>query len=424
MTKQNLAYKKANMSTEAQRLLEKWQPLLESQDFEKIPDDYTSYATAVLLDNQDRHLTEAASVDTTGLASYDPIVMNVVRQAVPSMIAFDLCGVQPMRTPTGYLFSMIPTYGNSAGARAGFNEADSAYAGNQAGVQTGTNPYDVANFATFTVGGPMDTATAESAAEWAKMGLKLEKQSVAVKTYQLQARVSIEMQQDLKSLHGIDANSEMTNVLSNELSAEIDRNIVRTMYKTSVAGAQWTTTPGVIDVAADFVATADYPSLALSLIDAIEREANAIAVTTRQGKGTFVVVTPRIASIIAIGVQSAFSSEVRAATSFRYHDATRVAYLGTLPSGLNVYIDPFVNEANGAGFTVGFKDPNTTLSAGYFFLPYVPMQLYRGTDSNNYQSTIGVKTRFAQRASVWVDDAVEGTANSNPYFRRVTVTGL
>lgn len=405
----------------AVKLVEKWQALIESKDYPNVSGDYNKYVMATMLENQARALKES-NVSSPSMAGYDTILMGVARRAFPTLVAPELAAIQPMTAPNGFLFSIVPTYGDHTGPTALFDEAKVGYAGQA--ESAGSNPYDTANFATYTTGTPSTTAQAEAATSFAQMGFKMARKGVVAKALQIASSVSLEVAEDMRSLHNIDANAEMVTILANELAQETDRHVVRTMYKTALVGAQWTTVPGTIDATVDLMATATYESLALSLIDAIDREANKVATDTRIGKGNFVIVTPRIATIIGIGVLSAFSNELRADTSFRFNDSTRVHFLGTLPSGVAVYVDSFIDDTTNAGFTVGFRARDNNLNAGLIFMPYVPATSYQAINPTDFTPSYGIRSRFGLAASAWVPEASDGQANSNPFFRRVTVTNL
>lgn len=406
-------------------LLEKWNRILELDGFPKITDNYRRRTTAILLENQYNaireensklaSLTEAAPANVTGdFQKFDPILIKLVRRVAPNLIAHDVCGVQPMTMPTGLIFALRTRYADqsplSNATEALFNEADTDYSG------TGTHQTDV--LGTFGTG--MDVATGEGVAP-AKMGLTIEKVSVTAKTRALQAEYSMELAQDLKSVQNLDAETEFVNILQLEIMAEINREIIRTIYKIAEAGAQvGTTTPGTFDVDVDSDGRWSVEKFK-GLVYQIEREANAIAKRTRMGKGNFVVVSSDIASALNWSGKLDYAPAMK--TDLEVDD-TGNTFAGVLNNRIKVYIDPYFNSASAEDImVVGYKG-KVPYDAGLFYCPYVPLTLVRAIDPSNFQPKLMFKTRYGMVANPLNGDGNTLGANSNRYYRRVLVKNI
>jgi len=425
------------MSTR-QQLVEKWSPILNHESAPKIRDNYRKEVTAVLLENQEKEMAaqrealfEAAPAnavgsygDTNGFAKFDPVLISLVRRAMPQMIAYDVCGVQPMTQPTGLIFAMKSRYATQSGTEALFNEADSSYSG----TGTQTTPYDFGG--SETNGSGLATADGERLGQggtgdgsFGAMAFSIEKTSVTAKTRALKAEYTIELAQDLKSVHGLDAEGELSNILSTEILAEINREVLRTIYTTAKAGAQvGTTTAGTFDLDTDSNGRWSVEKFK-GLLFQIERDANAIAQQTRRGKGNFIICSSDVASALAMAGVLDYAPAL--STNLNV-DESSTTFAGVLNGRYKVYVDPFsANQSNTQFFTVGYKG-TSAFDAGLFYCPYVPLQLVRAVDPTTFQPKIGFKTRYGMVANPFVSlDGSGGlTANENYYYRRVAVTNL
>ena len=422
-----------------QALLKKWAPILEHDAVAPIKDQYRKEVTAVLLENQEREMgrqTEAlfetvhannigAGADTGAVAKYDPVLISLVRRSAPQMIAYDICGVQPMTQPTGLIFAMKSRYSTQGGTEALFNEADTDFSGNTDSGYTahaGANPVS----GTYTTGTGMATARAEdlgTTGSFGAMAFSIEKTSVTAKTRALKAEYTIELAQDLKSVHGLDAEGELSNILSTEILAEINREVLRTVYTTAKAGAQvGTTTAGTFDLDTDSNGRWSVEKFK-GLLFQIEREANAIAQQTRRGKGNFIICSSDVASALAMAGVLDYAPAL--STNLNV-DESSTTFAGVLNGRYKVYVDPYsANQGATQFFTVGYKG-TSAFDAGLFYCPYVPLQLVRAVDPATFQPKIGFKTRYGMVANPFVSlDGTGGlTANENYYYRRVAVTNL
>lgn len=395
-------------------LLEKWDAVLNSEKVESISDSYKKRVTAQLLENQEKSLMETAGNVDANIATYDPVLISLVRRMAPKLIAYEFCGVQPLTMPTGLVFCLKARYTDRNGAEAmGINEVNSAFSG------TGTHSSSDADWSTMTYGTGIATGTAETAS-MAAMALTIEKVTVSVKTRQLRADYSLELSQDLKAVHGLDADNELTNILSNEITNEINREIVRSVYGIAKAGAQWAgiTSAGTFSLVTDSDGRYFVEKLK-SLYFAIQRDANKIALETRRGKGNFVILSPDVASGLALcgslNYAPAFDSMIKLDV-----DPAGVTYVGML-GDLKAYIDPY---ATFDFYVVGYKGA-TAYDAGFFYAPYVPLQLYRATDPVTMQPALAFKTRYGVVENPFVHTTNSTlVANSNQYFRKVKVTGI
>ena len=415
-------------------LLKKWAPILEHEALPSIKDHYRKEVTAVLLENQEREMgkqqealfeTTAANAvgsygDTGGIAKFDPVLISLVRRAAPQMIAYDVCGVQPMTQPTGLIFAMKSRYSTQGGTEALFNAADTGFAGT--GTNAGNNPVS----GSYTTGTGMSTSTAEGLGDsttFNQMAFSIEKTSVTAKTRALKAEYTVELAQDLKSVHGLDAEGELSNILSTEILAEINREVLRTIYTTAKPGAQvGTTTAGTFDLDTDSNGRWSVEKFK-GLLFQIERDANAIAQQTRRGKGNFIICSSDVASALAMAGVLDYAPAL--STNLNV-DESSTTFAGVLNGRYRVYVDPFsANQSATQFFTVGYKG-SSAFDAGLFYCPYVPLQLVRAVDPSTFQPKIGFKTRYGMVANPFVSlDGSGGlTANENYYYRRVAVTNL
>jgi len=428
-----------------QDLMKKWAPILEHESLPQIKDNYRKEVTAVLLENQEREMQKQNGIlnesptnsGGTGLAlghggatsdnvaGLDPVLISLVRRAMPQMIAYDICGVQPMTQPTGLIFAMKSRYASQGGAEALFNEADSDFAGT--GTHAGSNPTG----SPYTTGTGMTTAAAESLgaggtgdAAFGEMAFSIERTSVTARTRALKAEYSIELAQDLKSVHGLDAEGELSNILSAEILAEINREVVRTVYRTAKPGAQGGTTAsaGVFDLDVDSNGRWSVEKFK-GLLFQIEREANAIGQQTRRGRGNFLMCSADVASALAMAGVLDYAPAL--STNLNVDD-TSTTFAGVLNGKYKVYVDPYsANVTNDQFFVVGYKG-SSAFDAGMFYCPYVPLQLVRAVDPQTFQPKIGFKTRYGLVSNpfVAIDGSGELQSNENYYYRRVRVTNL
>jgi hypothetical protein len=430
--------------TTRQQLMEKWAPVLDHESAAPIKDQYRKEVTAVLLENQEREMAkqrealfEAAPAnavgsygDTNGFAKFDPVLISLVRRAMPQLIAYDVAGVQPMTQPTGLIFAMKSRYSTQGGTEALFNEADTDFAGT--GTHSGV--YDFGG--SETTGTGLATADGERLGQggtgdgsFGQMAFSIEKTSVTAKTRALKAEYSIELAQDMKSVHGLDAEGELSNILSTEILAEINREVIRTIYKTAKAGAAvGTAAAGTFDLDVDSNGRWSVEKFK-GLMFQIEREANAIGQQTRRGRGNFIITSADVASALAMAGVLDYSSALNGMNNLTVDD-TSTTYAGVLNGKYKVYVDPYTsNVSNTQFFVVGYKG-QSAFDAGLFYCPYVPLQMVRAVDPNSFQPKIGFKTRYGLAANPFVnlDDGTSGqdnlTANANYYYRRVKVTNL
>ena len=433
--------------TTRQQLIEKWSPILNHEGVAPIKDNYRKEVTAVLLENTERALREertalfetspangvgtgigtlggGAAGDGTGVTGFDPVLISLVRRSAPQMIAYDICGVQPMTQPTGLIFAMKSRYATQTGTEALFNEADTDFAGASSPAHVGTNPYA----ATYTTGVGQGTAAAESGDRFNEMAFSIEKTSVVAKSRQLKAEYSIELAQDLKSVHGLDAEGELSNILSTEILAEINREVIRTIYTSAKVGAQQgTATAGIFDLDVDSNGRWSVEKFK-GLLFQIEREANAIGQATRRGKGNFIVCSSDVASALAMAGVLDYAPAL--STNLNV-DETSTVFAGVLNGRYKVYVDPYTvaNASAGTGqqfFMAGYKG-TSAFDAGVFYCPYVPLQLVRAVDPTTFQPKIGFKTRYGMVANPFtsLDAAGDGlSSGNNYYYRKVRVNNL
>ena len=433
----------------------KWQPVLEHPDLPKIEDTYKRAVTATILENQERaakednaFLSEAAPTNATGasIANWDPILISLVRRAMPNLIAYDIAGVQPMTGPTGLIFAMRSRYATQAGTEALFDEADTDFSGrNAAGssvdgysstAHAGTNPsvLNDSSPGTYTAGTAMTTAAAEALGDasgnaFAEMAFSIEKSTVTAKSRALKAEYTMELAQDLKAIHGLDAETELANILSSEILAEINREVVRTIYINSEKGAGVnTTTAGIFDLDTDSNGRWSVERFK-GLMFQVEREANVIAQRTRRGRGNIIICSSDVASALQMAGVLDYAPALNNNLSV---DDTGNTFAGVLNGKYKVYIDQYsANNAAKQYFVVGYKG-TSPYDAGIFYCPYVPLQMVRAVGQDTFQPKIGFKTRYGLQANPFAeagtgDAAVingSGSANANRYYRKVQVANL
>src|SRR5574343_372533 len=380
----------------SEHLQQKWAEVLDHSDLPKIDVPYRRAVTTRLLENQAIALSEdgAANVagampDSGGVAKFDPILISLVRRAMPNLIAYDICGVQPMSGPTGLIFAMKSKYSSQGGSEALFDEADTAFSGT--GAHTGSNPVN----GSYTTGGGVATADAEvwgspsnpTGPTFNEMAFTIEKTSVVAQSRALKAEYTIELAQDLKAVHGLDAETELSNILSAEILAEINREVVRTIYTAAKAGAvAGTAVAGAFDLDVDSNGRWSVEKFK-GLMFQIEREANVVAQQTRRGKANFIVCSADVASALSMAGTLDYTSGLRDTLTV---DDTGNTFAGILNGRYRVYIDPYSANANDANqfFVVGYRGASP-YDAGMFYCPYVPLQLVRAVDPQTFQPKIG-----------------------------------
>jgi len=435
----------------SETLQEKWQPVLSHPDLPEITDPYKKAVTSVVLENQERAfneengiqgLTEDAPINNaggavggTGVDNWNPILISLVRRSLPNLIAYDICGVQPMTGPTGLVFCMKARYNDNtsrlAMSEALFNEADSDFSG--AGTQAGTDPFgDAAAYATGT---GMTTAEGEALGDveasnpFASMAFTIEKATVTAKSRALKAEYTIELAQDLKAIHGLDAETELANILSAEILAEINREVVRTVNLQAKAGAQTgVANAGRFDLDVDSSGRWSVEKFKGMLFQ-IERDANVIARESRRGKGNFILCSSDVASALSMAGMLDYAPALN--TELTVDDAGNT-FVGVLNGKYKVYIDPYytldpVSGHNNEGYmTVGYRGSNP-YDAGVFYCPYVPLQMVRAIGENSFQPKIGFKTRYGMISNPFVGSAPSdglASAGSNFYYRKVEVENI
>lgn len=425
----------------------KWAPILEHKDLPNIKDKYRKSVTAVILENQEKALreeraqssfqplTETAANATTGgtgnISNWDPILISLVRRSMPNLIAYDIAGVQPMSGPTGLIFAMKSRYTAQNQTEALFDEANSAFSGTgtQAGdpssiIGTDTTPAnDIAD--NFAVGAGMTTATAESlgnsGSQFAEMAFSIEKATVTAKSRALKAEYTMELAQDLKAVHGLDAESELANILSTEILAEINREVIRTINVKAKKGALQAniTNAGKFDLATDADGRWSVEKFKGLLVQ-LDREANVIAKETRRGKGNFILCSSDVATALAAAGVLDYAPAL--ATTLEVDD-TGSTFAGVLNGRIKVYIDPY---AVGDYITVGYRGTNP-YDAGMFYCPYVPLTMVRAVGQSDFQPRIGFKTRYGMVANPFAESAPVndvGTNRANRYFRIFSVLNI
>jgi len=436
-----------------ENLQEKWQPVLEHPDLPKIEDAYKRAVTTVILENQEKSvredrsfMTEAAPVNATGASvdNFDPVLISLVRRAMPNLIAYDICGVQPMTGPTGLIFAMKSRFQSQTGTEALFNEADSDFSARDAAggsgspdAQAGTNPAtlnDSPSAGTYTTGSGMSTTQAETLGdgtdEFAEMAFSIDKVTVTAKSRALKAEYTMELAQDLKAIHGLDAETELANILSSEILAEINREVVRTIYGHAKAGAQVnTTTAGIFDLDTDSNGRWSVEKFK-GLLYQLERDANAIGQQTRRGKGNIIICSADVASALQMAGVLDYAPALNNNLNV---DDTGNTFAGVLNGKFKVYVDPYAaNVSASQYYVIGYKG-TSPYDSGLFYCPYVPLQMVRAVGQDSFQPKIGFKTRygmvqnpFATTNGLGAVDNSGGVAagDQNIYYRRVKVTNI
>ena len=409
----------------SETIKEKWAPVMEHADLPEIKDSYRRDVTLRLLENQEKFLAEQPAndagtmPDTGGVAKWDPILISLVRRAMPQMIAYDVCGVQPMTGPTGLVFAMKSRYTSQGGGEALYNEADSDFSGTGTHVATDNtnNPFD----GTWTTGAGHTTAQGEALGDgggtnYAQMAFTIEKTSVTAKTRALKAEYSTELAQDLKAVHGLYAESELANILSTEILAEFNREVIRTIYFAAKAGAQSdVTTAGTFDLNTDSNGRWMVEKFK-GLLYQIERDANQIALDTRRGKGNFVICSSDVASAMAMAGILDYAPAM--STALEVDDANRT-FAGVLNGKMKVYIDPYWGGTTDQFYMVGYKG-TSAYDAGLYYCPYVPIQMVRAMGENSFQPKIAFKTRYG----IISNPHTAITTGANTYYRKVKVLNL
>ena len=473
----------------SEHLQEKWAPLLNYEGLDSIKDSHRRAVTAVLLENQERFLREQSAFEhgsmsmlmesptnsgnaagaqgafggdaTAGgpVAGFDPVLISLIRRSMPNLVAYDLAGVQPMSGPTGLIFAMRSRYTNQSGTEAFFNEADTTFSGTDAGfdttltrdfadvnagigttIQGGTNPsvlnpVGTATSTAYNVGQGMPTGDAEAldggTNAFNQMAFSIEKVTVTAKSRALKAEYSLELAQDLKAIHGLNAEAELANILSTEILAEINREVIRTIYKVAEQGAvQNVATPGVFDLDVDSNGRWSVEKFK-GLLFQIERDANAIAQRTRRGKGNIIMCSADVASALTMAGVLDYTPALNANLNV---DDTGNTFAGTLMGKFRVYIDPYAANLTSGNATpgnqyyvVGYKG-SSPYDAGLFYCPYVPLQMVRAVGENSFQPKIGFKTRYGLVANPFAEGTDQGLGrlrvNANRYYRRVAVKNL
>jgi hypothetical protein len=473
---------------QSEHLQEKWAPLLNYEGLESIKDSHRRAVTAVLLENQERFLREQSSFDNGSLsmlmesptnsgnaagasggfggsaaaagptAGFDPVLISLIRRSMPNLVAYDLAGVQPMSGPTGLIFAMRSRYINQSGTEAFYNEVDSAFSGQDAGLdetagfsdaaagigttaQSGTNPsvlnpVGTATSTAYNVGQGMATGDAENldgtgSDAFNQMAFSIEKVTVTAKSRALKAEYSLELAQDLKAIHGLNAEAELANILSTEILAEINREVIRTIYKVAEQGAvQNVATAGIFDLDVDSNGRWSVEKFK-GLLFQIERDANAIAQRTRRGKGNIIMCSADVASALTMAGVLDYTPALNANLNV---DDTGNTFAGVLQGKYRVYIDPYAANLTSGNATpgnqyyiVGYKG-SSPYDAGLFYCPYVPLQMVRAVGENSFQPKIGFKTRYGLVANPFAEGTAQGLGrllvNANRYYRRVAVKNL
>jgi len=437
-----------------ENLQEKWQPVLEHPDLPKIEDSYKRAVTTVILENQERAVREDAQFiteavptsNTTSAANWDPVLISLVRRAMPNLIAYDVCGVQPMTGPTGLIFAMRSRYSTNSGTEALFNEANTEFSSDNAttnsplasgDAQAGTNPAilnDSPSAGTYTTSSGITTAGAEAMGDastnaFAEMAFSIDKVTVTARSRALKAEYTMELAQDLKAIHGLDAETELANILSSEILAEINREVVRTIYTTAKAGAQVnTTTAGIFDLDTDSNGRWSVEKFK-GLLYQLERDANAIGQQTRRGKGNIIICSADVAS--ALQMAGVLDYAPALATNLNVDD-TGNTFAGVLNGKFKVYVDPYSANVNASQFYVAGYKGSSPYDSGLFYCPYVPLQMVRAVGQDSFQPKIGFKTRYGMVANPFattngagaIDLTSPAAGNQNVYYRRVKVTNI
>ena len=461
-----------------EHLQEKWGPILDFDGVDPIKDAHRRNVTAILLENQEKELREEASflseqptVNTGStssaagfsagataagpVAGFDPVLISLIRRSMPNLVAYDLAGVQPMNGPTGLIFAMRSRFTNQSGTEALFNEADTAFSGQNEGfdltsgftatgasnvglgttAQSGSNPGLLSgtaaqtNATDYNVGQGMRTDDAEdlgtSGDNFNEMAFSIEKVTVTAKSRALKAEYSLELAQDLKAIHGLNAEAELANILSTEILAEINREVIRTIYNVAEPGAQANVASGgTFDLDTDSNGRWSVEKFK-GLIFQMERDANAIAQRTRRGKGNMILCSADVASALTMAGVLDYTPALNANLNV---DDTGNTFAGVLQGKYRVYIDPFAaNVAATQYYVIGYKG-SSPYDAGLFYCPYVPLQMVRAVGQDTFQPKIGFKTRYGMVENPFSQGTTQGlgtlTRNTNRYYRRVKVSNL
>ncbi len=448
----------------SEQLQEKWNPVLDCEGLDSIKDNYKKAVTAVLLENQEKFLREEAGVLTEAAptvstastssvagfsatatatgpsAGFDPVLISLIRRSMPKLIAYDIAGVQPMTGPTGLIFAMRSRYGTNrtAGSEAFFNEADTEFSAENAAsdlgrtAQSGSNPGLLNDSGTYNTSDGMPTAEAEALGDaagnqFAEMAFSIEKVTVTAKSRALKAEYSLELAQDLKAVHGLDAESELANILSTEVLAEINREVVRTVYKVARPGAQNNTaTAGIFDLDVDSNGRWSVEKFK-GLLFQIERDMNAIGHETRRGKGNILICSADVASALSMAGVLDYTPAL-AGNSNLLPDDNSSTLAGTLNGRIKVYVDPYSANVSDRHFYVAGYKGGSPYDAGLFYCPYVPLQMVRAVGQDTFQPKIGFKTRYGMIANPFAEGTDQGGGdldpNKNRYYRRVLVDNL
>ena len=443
----------------SENLQNKWESVLDHPDMPKIADPYRKAVTAVILENQAQEMIkEGAILNETGsptnfagtggfsgsaaaagpVAGFDPILISLVRRSLPNLIAYDVCGVQPMTGPTGLIFAMRTKYSSQGGTEAFYNEANTAFSGANGAIVASSmtiagNTTDYLFTGNAAPTGAMTTGSAEALGDGAagntfqEMAFSIEKVTVTARTRALKAEYSMELAQDLKAVHGLDAETELANILSAEILAEINREVIRTIYKIAKPGCQaGTTTKGAFNLDTDSNGRWMVEKIK-GLAFQIEREANQIAKTTRRGKGNIVICSSDVASALAMAGILDYNSALAGQVSLTVDD-TGNTFAGTIFGRIKVYIDPYFPVGSTSEFAVvGYKGTNA-YDAGMFYCPYVPLQMVRAVDTGTFQPKIGFKTRYGLVANPFAEGTDQGlgalNAQTNNYYRGFRIANL
>ena len=443
------------MTVSYDKLVEKWEPVLNENSAGEIKDSHRRAVTAAILENQEIAFREEAQINEVaansnasvtggpGGANWNPVLIALVRRAMPNLMAYDLCGVQPMTGPTGLIFAMKSNYkttraGATAGDEALFNEAVTGFSGDSSATQgAGTSGLEGVTDATpdssiadetntSAFGGAMPTADAEAlgtsgGSAFAEMGFSIEKATVTAKSRALKAEYTLELAQDLKAIHGLDAETELANILSTEILAEINREVVRTINSQAIVGAlqDGIQTKGIFDLSTDADGRWSVEKFK-GLVVQLEREANVIAKQTRRGKGNFMVCSSDVATALVAAGMLDYTPSL--STTLQVDD-TGSTFAGVLNGRMRVYIDPY---ATGDYVTVGYKGTNP-YDAGIFYCPYVPLQMVRAVGENDFQPRIGFKTRYGMVSNPFVGNTPSdglAAARTNQYYRIFRVDNI
>lgn len=447
------------------QLTKKWQAVLDMAGCPEIKDQHRREVTAVLIENQIKAMKQEAALNggkitnmlneevivenapvnhggdgiamgqagtNAQMAGYDTVLINLVRRAMPQLIAFDVCGVQPMTMPTGLIFAMKSRYNTQDGAEALYNEANTGFSG--IGTHEGSNWADGSAFGTGT---GMPTSRAEALGSdgnpWNEMAFSIERTSVIAKTRALKAQYSVELAQDLKAVHGLDAEAELSNILATEIITELNREIIRTIYMMAEVGCETgTAQKGVFDLDLDSDGRWSAEKFK-GLLFCIEKEANRIAQKTRRGRGNFIICSSNVASALQMAGMLDYAPQIQNMLNVNEAQTT---FAGILNGKYKVFVDPYVaNGSDDQFFVVGYKGASS-YDAGLFYCPYVPLQLFRAVDPATLQPVFGFKTRYGLVANPMIQlDAGQGAMagdadiakvlqGKNYYYRKVVVRGL